>query len=262
MASLPPPLTKNVRNVAQAMHASLVVDKPARDLLGVLLAELDDIDTDHVPLVVDSILSPLLRASRQRPGSTAIGEVTDGGMGEAAATGFLIALELLPKVLGLTAGVAALGQAPPVPELVQGLSGTQYKERIVLRLFRAHWPGSVSIGICQALRDLDLGERQLRVAVDRVLRHLRKRAELHDLPPLTYQLLLLAGRCEAHAAQLVAKMRTISWFVTARVCVVALLESSVCSAFLALKLETAQHQRLPVSYPYVVIPVLSVAFCG
>lgn len=66
--------------------------------------------------------------------------------------------------------------------------------RVISRLFRARWPGAVAIGMCQALRDLDLGERQLRVAVSRVLRHLRKRAELHDLPPLTYQLLLLAGR--------------------------------------------------------------------
>lgn len=62
------------------------------------------------------------------------------------------------------------------------------------RLFRARWPGVVSVGMCQTLRDLDLGERQLSVAVSRVLRHLRRSAKLHDLPPLTYQLLLLAGR--------------------------------------------------------------------
>lgn len=176
------------------MHIGLVVEKPARDLLGVLLAELDDIDTDHVPLVVNAILAPLLTASRRQGGLVDQGQAERSWMSETAATGFLLSLELLPKVLGLTTGVAALAQAPPVPEVVRGLSGAQYRERVVSRLFRARWPGAVSIGICQALRDLDLGTKQLRVAVSRILRHLRKRAELHDLPPLTYQLLLLAGR--------------------------------------------------------------------
>lgn len=81
-----------------------------------------------------------------------------------------------------------------MPEDVRGLSGAQYKDKVVSRLFRARWPGAVSVGMCQMLRDLALGERQLSVAVSRVLRHLRKNAKLHDLPPLTYQLLLLAGR--------------------------------------------------------------------
>lgn len=100
----------------------------------------------------------------------------------------------IEKVLGVTAGVPALSEDAPVPEDVRGLSGAQYKEKVVSRLFRARWPGAVSVGMCQMLRDLALGERQLSVAVSRVLRHLRKNAKLHDLPPLTYQLLLLAGR--------------------------------------------------------------------
>lgn len=93
--------------------------------------------------------------------------------------------------------MSALSEEDPVPEDVRGLSGAQYKDKVVSRLFRARWPGAVSVGMCQMLRDLDLGERQLSVAVSRVLRHLRKSAKLHDLPPLTYQLLLLAGRCAA-----------------------------------------------------------------
>lgn len=115
-------------------------------------------------------------------------------MSETAAVGFLTSLEVLPKALGLTAGVAALGHGAVVPEGVRGLSGAEYKQRVVSRLFRARWPGAVSVGMCQVLRDLDLDEGQLKVAVGRVLRHLRKNAKLHDLPALTYQLLLLAGR--------------------------------------------------------------------
>lgn len=113
---------------------------------------------------------------------------------DTAAAGFLVALDILPKVLGLTSDVPALAQGAPVPESARGLSGAQYKECVMSSLFRARWPDAVSIGMCQTLRDLDLDERQLKVAVSRVLRHLRKNAKLHDLPPLTYQLLLLAGR--------------------------------------------------------------------
>ncbi|CAN0490977.1 unnamed protein product, partial [Laminaria digitata] len=109
------------------------------------------------------------------------------------------ALDILPKVLGLTVGVPALSEEAPVPEDCRGLSGAQYKERVVLSLFRARWPGAVSIGMCQVLRDFDLEDGQLRLAVARVWRHLRKSAKLHDLPPLTYQLLLLAGKYGACA---------------------------------------------------------------
>lgn len=109
------------------------------------------------------------------------------------------------KVLSVVAGVPALSESAPVPEDVRGLSGAQYKDKVVSRLFRSRWPGAVSIGMCQVLRDLDLGERQLSVAVSRVLRHLRKSAKLHDLPALTYQLLLLAGRYGLHDQSFVLK---------------------------------------------------------
>lgn len=162
-----------------------------------LLTELDDITPDRVPLIADAILAPLLAASRRRVDPFATerrNQRPADSMGDPAAAGFLVTLDILPKVLGLTAGVPALSEEAPVPEDCRGLSGAQYKELVVSRLFRARWPGAVSIGMCQVLRDLDLEEGQLKVAVARVLRHLRKSAKLHDLPPLTYQLLLLAGR--------------------------------------------------------------------
>lgn len=186
---------------SQAIHAQLVADRPARDLQNILLAELDDITPDRVPLIVEVILAPLLMASRRRGGSIMLGlqpRPPAPEMSEAAAASFLVALDILPKVLGLTADVPALGDDAHVPEGARGLSGAEYKNRIVTRLFRARWPGAVAIGMCQALRDLELGEAQLRVAVHRVLRHLRKNAKLDELPPLTYQLLLLAGRYEMH----------------------------------------------------------------
>lgn len=188
------------------MHTGLVVDRSAKNLQDVLLGKLDDIDPDRVPLIVETILTPLLAASRRGAATLTMGgraQAPGRDMSEAAAVGFLTALDILPKALGLTAGVAALGQGVVVPESVRGLSGAAYKERVVSRLFRARWPGAVSVGMCQVLRDLDLDERQLKVAVNRVLRHLRKNAKLHDLPALTYQLLLLAGRyavrVECHA---------------------------------------------------------------
>ncbi|CAM9318527.1 unnamed protein product, partial [Ectocarpus sp. 8 AP-2014] len=180
----------------KAIHSGLVVDKPAQELQNVLLAELGDISPDHVPAIVNAVLAPLLEASK-RQGRLAVGhqrQSPEREMSEEAAASFLVVLDILPKVLSVTAGVPALSEEDPVPEDVRGLSGAQYKDRVVSCLFRARWPGAVSVGMCQTLRDLDLGERHLSVAVSRVLRHLRKNAKLHDLPALTYQLLLLAGR--------------------------------------------------------------------
>ncbi|CAB1119943.1 unnamed protein product [Ectocarpus sp. CCAP 1310/34] len=170
----------------EAIHSGLVVDKPAQELQNVLLAELGDISPDHAPAIVNAVLAPLLEASKR--------QFPEKEMSEEAAASFLVVLDILPKVLSVTAGVPALSDEEPVPEKVRGLSGAQYKDRVVSCLFRARWPGAVSVGMCQTLRDLDLGERHLSVAVSRVLRHLRKNAKLHDLPALTYQLLLLAGR--------------------------------------------------------------------
>eukprot|EP00903_Cladosiphon_okamuranus_P008699 g8335.t1 len=179
----------------EAIHTGMVVDKPAQELQNVLLAELDDISPDYVPTIVNAVLAPLLAASKRQARAVALHRLPPTkDMSEAAAAGFLVVLDILPKLIGVTAGVPALSEDAPVPEDVRGLSGAQYKDKVVSRLFRARWPGAVSVGMCQVLRDLDLGERHLSVAVSRVLRHLRKSAKLHDLPPLTYQLLLLAGR--------------------------------------------------------------------
>ncbi|CBJ26049.1 Fanconi anemia, complementation group I [Ectocarpus siliculosus] len=180
----------------KAIHSGLVVDKPAQELQNVLLAELGDISPDHAPAIVNAVLAPLLEASKCQ-GRLTVGhqrQSSEREMSEEAAASFLVVLDILPKVLSVTAGVPTLSEEDPVPEDVRGLSGAQYKDRVVSCLFRARWPGAVSVGMCQTLRDLDLGERHLSVAVSRVLRHLRKNAKLHDLPALTYQLLLLAGR--------------------------------------------------------------------
>lgn len=175
------------------------MDKPARNLQSVLLAGLDDVSPDLVPLVVDAILTPCLSPSRARGDSPPLGRsspsVPVANLDEDAGAAFLVTLDILPKVLGIVAGVPALTGHSPVPEGIQGLSGAQYRDRVITRLLRARWPSSIAIGICQTLRDLDLGDRQLKVAISRVLQHLRRHAKLDELPPLTYQLLLLAGRC-------------------------------------------------------------------
>ncbi|CAN0113253.1 unnamed protein product, partial [Scytosiphon promiscuus] len=145
----------------QAIHSGLVVDKPAHDLQNILLAELDDISPDHVPAIVDAILAPLLAASRRQI-RVPVGcqhPPPPKEMSEAAGAAFLVVLDILPKVLGVTAGVPAFSKEAPVPEDMRGISGAQYKERVVSRLFRARWPGVVSVGMCQTLRDLGLGER-------------------------------------------------------------------------------------------------------
>lgn len=94
-----PPLSPPSPNFApKAIHTGMVVDKPARELQNVLLAELDAISPDYVPTIVNAVLAPLLVASR-RQGRLAGGRPAPGnGMSEAAAAGFLVVLDILPKV--------------------------------------------------------------------------------------------------------------------------------------------------------------------
>lgn len=84
----------------QAIHTGMVVDKPAHELQHVLLAELDDISPDHVPTIVNAVLAPLLSASK-RQARLAVGQQRRPPakeMSEAAAAGFLVVLDILPKV--------------------------------------------------------------------------------------------------------------------------------------------------------------------
>lgn len=76
------------------------MDKPAQQLQNVLLAELDDISPNHVPTIVDAVLAPLLAASKRR-GLVDLGSrhpPPAKGMSETAAAGFLVVLDILPKV--------------------------------------------------------------------------------------------------------------------------------------------------------------------
>lgn len=77
------------------------MDKPAQQLQNVLLAELDDISPDHVPAIVDAVLAPLLAASERRR-QVDLGHrhppPSKGVMSEIAAAGFLVVLDILPKV--------------------------------------------------------------------------------------------------------------------------------------------------------------------
>lgn len=79
----------------------MVVDKPAQELQNILLAELDDISPDHVPTIVNAVLAPLLAASK-RQARLAVGlqrqQLPAKEMSETAAAGFLVVLDVLPKV--------------------------------------------------------------------------------------------------------------------------------------------------------------------
>lgn len=76
----------------------MVVDKPAREIQHVLLAELDAISPDYVPAIVNAVLAPLLAASRRQSRLAGGRQAPGNEMSEAAAAGFLVVLEILPKV--------------------------------------------------------------------------------------------------------------------------------------------------------------------
>lgn len=88
----------------------MVVDKPAQELQNALLAELDDISPDYVPIIVNAVLAPLLAASKPQA-RLAVGlhrQPPAKEMSEAAAAGFLVVMDILPKV-GFNVSTTRLG---------------------------------------------------------------------------------------------------------------------------------------------------------
>ncbi|CAM9315200.1 unnamed protein product, partial [Phaeothamnion confervicola] len=122
---------------------------------------------------------------------------------------FSYPLPLLPRLLQLIAAAGRLGAGPAVGDAaattvgIADMSGAEFKDRCVSMLCRdAAWPAGCAGGIVETLRDLPLSAEQLDTAVRRVTRHMRGRAALSELPPLSYQLLLLAGKgCKSAALQ-------------------------------------------------------------
>ncbi|KAL2094144.1 hypothetical protein ACEWY4_011456 [Coilia grayii] len=96
-------------------------------------------------------------------------------------------LELFPTILTTLAGTEALAYGKGE------LSGEEYKKQLINTLCSSRWDPQCVIHLTTMFRDVPLSPEELRFVIEKVLRMFQK-VELQEIPPLIYQLLLLASK--------------------------------------------------------------------
>uniref|UniRef100_A0A4W5KQZ6 FA complementation group I n=1 Tax=Hucho hucho TaxID=62062 RepID=A0A4W5KQZ6_9TELE len=96
-------------------------------------------------------------------------------------------LELFPTVLTALAATEALSYGKGE------LSGEEYKKQLINSLCSSRWDPQCVIHLTTMFRDVPLASEELQFLVEKVLRMFLK-LDLQEIPPLVYQLLLLAAK--------------------------------------------------------------------
>ncbi|XP_067090629.1 Fanconi anemia group I protein [Osmerus mordax] len=96
-------------------------------------------------------------------------------------------LELFPTVL------TALAATDTVSYGKGELNGEEYKKQLINSLCSSRWDPQCVIHLTTMFRDVPLAPEELQFLVEKVLRMFLK-LDLQEIPPLVYQLLLLAGK--------------------------------------------------------------------
>uniref|UniRef100_A0A673WBZ4 FA complementation group I n=1 Tax=Salmo trutta TaxID=8032 RepID=A0A673WBZ4_SALTR len=96
-------------------------------------------------------------------------------------------LELFPTVLTALAATEALSYGKGE------LSGEEYKKQLINSLCSSRWDPQCVIHLTTMFRDVPLAPEELQFLVEKVLRMFFK-LDLQEIPPLVYQLLLLAAK--------------------------------------------------------------------
>uniref|UniRef100_A0A8C7VAN9 FA complementation group I n=1 Tax=Oncorhynchus mykiss TaxID=8022 RepID=A0A8C7VAN9_ONCMY len=96
-------------------------------------------------------------------------------------------LELFPTVLTALAATEALSYGKGE------LSGEEYKKQLINSLCSSRWDPQCVIHLTTMFRDVPLAPEELQFLVEKVLRMFLK-LDLQEIPPLVYQLLLLAAK--------------------------------------------------------------------
>ncbi|KAL0968448.1 hypothetical protein UPYG_G00266970 [Umbra pygmaea] len=96
-------------------------------------------------------------------------------------------MELFPTVLTALASTEALSYGKGE------LSGEEYKKQLINSLCSSRWDPECVIHLTTMFRDVPLSPEELQFLVEKVLRMFLK-LDLQEIPPLVYQLLLLAAK--------------------------------------------------------------------
>ncbi|KAM9375874.1 Fanconi anemia group I protein [Pholidichthys leucotaenia] len=96
-------------------------------------------------------------------------------------------LELFPTVLTALAACESLAYGKGE------LSGEEYKKQLINSLCSSRWDPQCVIHLTTVFRDVPLSSEELQFLVEKILRMFAK-LDLQEIPPLVYQLLLLAAK--------------------------------------------------------------------
>ncbi|KAM9572142.1 Fanconi anemia group I protein isoform 2-T3 [Salvelinus alpinus] len=150
----------------------------------ITLCESGDLQTE----VASDIIGLLMLETHNLPGpslaqlaSLFVDAIKLGKMGSGKS------LELFPTVLTALAATEALSYGKGE------LSGEEYKKQLINSLCSSRWDPQCVIHLTTMFRDVPLAPEELQFLVEKVLRMFLK-LDLQEIPPLVYQLLLLAAK--------------------------------------------------------------------
>ncbi|XP_041693994.1 Fanconi anemia group I protein [Coregonus clupeaformis] len=148
------------------------------------LCESGDLQTE----VASDVIGLLMLEAHNLPGpslaqlaSLFVDAIKSGKMGSGKS------LELFPTVLTALAATEALSYGKGE------LSGEEYKKQLINSLCSSRWDPQCVIHLTTMFRDVPLAPEELQFLVEKVLRMFLK-LDLQEIPPLVYQLLLLAAK--------------------------------------------------------------------
>ncbi len=188
--------------------------KTAKDLLELLVPELDSLTSTAICALVEIVLKPGI--SRWEIGSEVYKEDTVANV-----SGFLLVLQLLPKLLGLLMMESSLPACSYVPSDLVNQPGSMLVDESLAKLCGVTWPRRCAAAIIECIRDAPTNEARRETVVMCGLKCLYQIAEsfsavaangggcdtpassisagsdqieLNEIPPLVHQLLLISSR--------------------------------------------------------------------
>jgi FANCI solenoid 1/FANCI solenoid 2/FANCI helical domain 2/FANCI solenoid 4/FANCI helical domain 1 len=176
-----------VSSVVALLHKGDITDK--QDLERVLKKcqqVSENVAGAYAPALVEQLLRPLTSGALLHPQTPAHGAET------LSVKGFAKSLDLLPRLLSLSRAEQCVEE--DLSGEADGLSGQQFHDHIISTMCNKKWPVGAGVALTATLKDLPLTDAQVRLAARSTLQHLRSLDDIEQLPALTFELLLLAGR--------------------------------------------------------------------
>jgi FANCI solenoid 1/FANCI solenoid 2/FANCI helical domain 2/FANCI solenoid 4/FANCI helical domain 1 len=176
-----------VSSVVALLHKGDISDK--QDLERVLekcQQVTENVAGANAPAIVEQLLRPLTSGALLHPQTPVHGAET------LSVKGFAKSLDLLPRLLSLSRAENCVEE--DLSGEADGMSGQEFHDHIISTMCSKKWPVGAGVALTATLKDLPLTDAQVKLAARSTLQHLLSLEDIEQLPALTFELLLLAGR--------------------------------------------------------------------